>query len=93
MCLGIPAQVIGLELMEDGFAEVEVAEIRRQVHLGMLAGEEIALGDWLLVHVGFAIAKLDEEAARRQLEFQDRSGQVYKEELEAFSGLEGGVGP
>ena len=91
MCLGIPAQVIGLELMEDGFAEVEVAEIRRQVHLGMLAGETISLGDWLLIHVGFAIAKLDEEAARRQLEFQDRAGPVYTEELEAFSGLEGGV--
>ena len=93
MCLGIPAQVIGLELAEEGFAEVEVAEVRRRVHLGMLAGEEISRGDWLLVHVGFAIAKLDEEAARRQLDFQDRNGPVYKEELEAFSGLEGGLGP
>jgi hydrogenase expression/formation protein HypC len=75
---------MGLELMEEGFAEVEVAEIRRQVHLGMLAGEEIALGDWLLVHVGFAIAKLDEEAARRQLLFQSRYGEVYLEELAAL---------
>ena len=92
MCLGIPAQVVGLDLVSDSFAEVEVAEIRRQVHLGMLAGEEISLGDWLLIHVGFAIAKLDEVAALRQLEYQDRAGTVYTEELEAFSGLEGGIG-
>ncbi|RMH79277.1 MAG: HypC/HybG/HupF family hydrogenase formation chaperone [Acidobacteria bacterium] len=64
MCLAVPSKVV--ELMESNTALVEVFGTRRLISLDLLQ-EEVSVGDWVLVHVGFAIQKLDEEYALETL--------------------------
>ncbi|MBC7230431.1 MAG: HypC/HybG/HupF family hydrogenase formation chaperone [Actinobacteria bacterium] len=64
MCLAVPAEVV--ELMEDGLALVEIGGVRKQISLMLVDDAEI--GDFVLVHAGFAIEKVDAEEARRTLE-------------------------
>lgn len=90
MCLGIPGIVTKVGVNDAEFAEVEVSSIRRTVHLGMVADSSVEVGDWLLIHVGFAIAKLDEDEAMRTLDFQAQSGKDYQQEIDAFASLIGG---
>ncbi len=83
MCLAIPGQVIEMVDEANRLAKVDVAGVRRNVNVGLLDGEgPIAPGDWVLIHVGFAISKVDEaeaEATRRLLEGM---GAEYEQELE-----------
>lgn len=66
MCLAIPGRVV--ELAEDGhFATVDVSGVRRRVGIDLLADEGLAVDDWVLVHVGFAMSRIDEAQAREQL--------------------------
>lgn len=65
MCLAVPAQV--LEITDDQMGLVDHAGVRRQVSLLLL--EEPAVGDYVIVHAGFAIHKIDEEAARQTMEY------------------------
>ena len=61
MCLGIPAQLV--EMIEPGLAKAEVSGVRREVSTALVP--EAAVGDWVLVHVGFALSKVDEDVAAR----------------------------
>jgi hydrogenase expression/formation protein HypC len=63
MCLGIPAQIVALG--EPGLATAEVAGVRRQVSVALCP--EAHVDDWVLVHVGFALATIDEDEAQRTL--------------------------
>jgi hydrogenase expression/formation protein HypC len=63
MCLGIPAQV--MEFAES-VAVVEVGGVRREVSVELL--DEVATGDWVIIHAGFAIQKLDPEEAEKTLQ-------------------------
>jgi hydrogenase expression/formation protein HypC len=63
MCLGIPAQLVALG--PDGLATAEVSGVRREVSTALVP--EAALGDWVLVHVGFALHTIDEAEAERTL--------------------------
>ena len=63
MCLGIPAQLV--ELVEPGIAKAEVSGVRRNVSTALVPEAEI--GDWVLVHVGFALHTIDENEAARTL--------------------------
>lgn len=82
MCLGVPGRVLevvdGLHL-----ATVEVAGVRRAVNVGLLAdgGESLQRGDWVLVHVGFALNRLDEAEAAATLELLAQIGRAGPEEL------------
>ena len=81
MCLGIPGQVVEL-LDHEHLARVDVSGVGRTINIGLLEDEDIRCGDWVLIHVGFAISQVDEEeaiATRRQLE---RMGENYEAELE-----------
>jgi len=84
MCLAIPGQV--LELVDDQhrIAKVEVAGVRRNVNVGLLDGEDggVGPGDWVLIHVGFAISKVDEQEARATHDLLVRMGADYERELE-----------
>lgn len=64
MCLSVPSRVV--EIKEDNTAVVEVFGARRLISLDLLQ-EEIGVGDWVLVHVGFAIQKLDPDYALESL--------------------------
>jgi hydrogenase expression/formation protein HypC len=63
-------------------AKVEVAGVYRNVNIGLLDDEGIGPGDWVLIHVGFAISKVDEEEARATRELLERMGTEYELELE-----------
>ena len=84
MCLGIPGQVVELLESHEHLAKVEVAGVRRTINIGLLEDEGIVPGDWVLIHVGFALSKIDEREAADALEFLESIGQAYADELDAL---------
>jgi hydrogenase expression/formation protein HypC len=87
MCLAIPAKVVEFVHGDQQRALVEVVGVRRQVDMGLLQDEVIKPGDWVLVHVGFAMSKIGEEQALDQL----RTLTMLGEEQAAFEEV-GGYG-
>ena len=85
MCLGIPGEVVTLDAERPGMATVNVGGARRQINVMLLEEEGVAPGDWVLIHVGFALAKIDEEEARLTLSHLEEMGQAYRDELQAIS--------
>jgi hydrogenase expression/formation protein HypC len=87
MCLGIPGQVVEIVDPNDHRAIVDVDGVRREVNVGLVMGDPggLKVGEWVLIHVGFAMTKLDEEEAASALEFLKQLGSVYEEELRDFS--------
>jgi hydrogenase expression/formation protein HypC len=65
-------------------ARVDVAGVRRNVNIGLLDGENggVEAGDWVLIHVGFALSKVDEEEAHATLRLLQQMGEAYEQELE-----------
>ena len=84
MCLAIPGQVIELVDEANRLARVEVAGVRRSVNIGLLDedGGGAEPGDWVLIHVGFAISKVDEEEAHATLALVSAMGAEFEAELE-----------
>jgi hydrogenase expression/formation protein HypC len=84
MCLAIPGLVLEIVDEANRLARVDVAGVRRNVNVGLLdaGGEGVEPGDWVLIHVGFALSRVDEEEARATLELLERMGAEYEEELE-----------
>jgi hydrogenase expression/formation protein HypC len=84
MCLAIPGQVIEVIDPVNQIAKVDVVGVRRNINVSLLAGEAdpIGPGDWVLIHVGFAISRVDEEEARATRELLEQMGQEYEQELE-----------
>jgi hydrogenase expression/formation protein HypC len=85
MCLGIPGEVVELYPDRPDLAKVDVSGVRRAINIGLLEGEEIGPGDWVLIHVGFALSKIDEEEAAAALAFLEGIGQAYDDELAALA--------
>ncbi len=84
MCLAIPGQIVEMVDEVNRLANVDVAGVQRTINIGLLDedGSAVGPGDWVLIHVGFAMSRVDEEeavATRRQLE---RMGADYEAELE-----------
>lgn len=81
MCLGIPGQVV--ELLDETFslAKVEVSGVKRTVNVSLVASEGITPGDWVLIHVGFAMSKIDEQEAQETLQLLQHMGNMYTDEL------------
>ena len=84
MCLAIPGQVVEVIDEPNRLATVEVAGVRRTVNIGLLDvdGSSARSGDWVLIHVGFALSKIDEREARATLELLEQMGAAYEQELE-----------
>ena len=80
MCLAVPGQIVELVDPANRLAKVEIAGVRRTVNVGLLDGVE--RGDWVLIHVGFALSRVDEEEARATLRLLERMGAEYEQELE-----------
>ncbi|MCW2657752.1 MAG: hydrogenase assembly chaperone hypC/hupF [Jatrophihabitans sp.] len=84
MCLGIPGQVVEIVDADAYLAKVEVNGIRRTISVRLLAEQNLIAGDWVLVHVGFAMAKIDQHEADLTLEAVKQMGQSYYDEISAF---------
>ncbi|MGC8628376.1 MAG: HypC/HybG/HupF family hydrogenase formation chaperone [Acidimicrobiales bacterium] len=85
MCLGIPCQVDEVLADQPQLAWVDVGGARRKVSTALLDGEDVQPGDWVLVHVGFALSKLDEEEAQATLELLEGMNKAYEDELAALA--------
>jgi hydrogenase expression/formation protein HypC len=81
MCLAIPGKIVEIVDEENRIAKVEIGGVRRGVNVGML--DDIKIGDYVLVHVGFAMSKVDEQQAEETLRLLQELGS-YQEELEQF---------
>lgn len=84
MCLGIPGQVVDTVDAENYLAKVDVSGVRRTISVRLLADTGLKEGDWVLVHVGFAMAKIDEDEAQQTLDQLQKMGKDYTDELDFF---------
>jgi len=86
VCLGIPAKIIEIVDCKNGIAKAEVSGIRRNVSIQLLADEPNPPkpGEWILIHVGFALCKLDEREAEATLRMLEEMDTVYTDELRAL---------
>lgn len=84
MCLGIPGEVIELVPEQPDLARVDVSGVRRAINIGLLSDDPPGPGDWVLIHVGFAMSRIDESEAKAVLDYLDGLGQAYTDELDAL---------
>lgn len=84
MCLGIPGEVIEIMTDRPDLARVDVSGVKRAINIGLLEEEDVQPGDWVLIHVGFALSKIDEEEARAAMEFLEGIGKAYDDEIAAL---------
>ncbi len=86
MSLGIPGQLVEIVDLSEHKAIAEVDGVRREINLGLVMGEPggIKEGDWVLIHVGFAMSKIDEEEAERTMSFMKTLGSLYDDEIDQF---------
>ena len=85
MCLAIPGQIVQVTDELNRLAQVDVAGVRRTVNIGLLDADDDGgahPGDWVLIHVGFALSKVDEEEAQATLRLLEQMGAEYEQELE-----------
>lgn len=83
MCLAIPGKIVEIVDEENSIAKVEVGGVRRNVNVGMLDREEATVGNYVLIHVGFAMTKIDEQEAMETLRVLEEIGQ-YQDEFDQF---------
>jgi hydrogenase expression/formation protein HypC len=84
MCLGIPGRIVEMVDPRNHIAKVDVGGVRRNVNVALLVqeGEPVDVGDWVLIHVGFALSKVDEAEANSTIAFLEGLGQTYEDELD-----------
>lgn len=91
MCLGIPGQIVSISDRENALGIVDVSGVRREVNLICVITDdhpvEACVGDWVLVHVGFAMSRIDEAEAAATLRILEELGEVASE-LEAMQSAE-----
>ncbi len=84
MCLGIPGRIV--EILDEDLmlAKADVGGVRRNINIGLVHhdGERVEVGDWVLIHVGFAMSKLNEAEAHATLQVLEEIGEAYEQELE-----------
>ncbi len=89
MCLAITGRIIEVVDEANRLAKVDVAGVQRNVNIGLLdadPGGGVGPGDWVLIHVGFALSQVDEEEAAATLELLKGMGAEYEQELEELKG-------
>ncbi len=90
MCLAIPAQVSELS-SDEHLALVDIMGVRRKINIDLLASDPPRLGDWVLIHVGFALSKISQQQAEEQLEMLSLLGEASAASEEA-GGYQTGAG-
>jgi hydrogenase expression/formation protein HypC len=84
MCLGIPGEVIEVLPEQPDLAMVGVSGGKRAINIGLLTDDPPIPGDWILIHVGFALSKIDEQEAKAAMDFLIGIGQAYDDEIAAL---------
>ncbi len=82
MCLGIPGRIVAISDTQRKLATVDVCGVKREVNIACIIGEraiEACLGDWVLVHVGFAMSIIDEQQAAETLRILTELGEAQQE--------------
>ena len=96
MCLGIPGKIVEITSPENKLALVDVSGVRREVNIACVVDDqqpiESCVDDWVLVHVGFAMSRIDEREAAETLDILRQLGEV-QEELAAMRQSDAGHGP
>jgi hydrogenase expression/formation protein HypC len=75
VCLAIPGKIVEVDAVEQHIAVVDVVGVRRKVDLGLLGDDSVQPGDWVLIHVGFAMSKISEEYAAEQMRLLESLGE------------------
>jgi hydrogenase expression/formation protein HypC len=88
MCLAIPGKIVEFTDEENQIAQVEVGGVRRHINIGMLDRDELRIGDYVLIHVGFAMSKVDEKEAEATLRLLQDLGSYEAEVAQFESGPE-----
>ena len=83
MCLAIPGRVVEIVDEQNRIAKVDVGGVRRNINIGLLDPDEVRVGDYVLIHVGFAMSKINEEEAAETLRLLEELGS-YETEVEQF---------
>lgn len=84
MCLGIPGEIVEILADQPDLANVDVCGVRRAINIGLITDDKPQPGDWILIHVGFALSKIDEVEAKAAMDFLVGIGQAYADEIEAL---------
>ncbi len=83
MCLGIPGQIVSITDADKLLAKVNVSGVKREINIACIVSDEhpvsSCVGDWVLVHVGFAMSRIDEEEAARTLQILEELGEIELE--------------
>ncbi len=86
MCLAIPGRIVEMVDPELQLAKVEVGGVRRNINVALLESDGVGTGDWVLIHVGFAISRIDEAEAAATLQALEELGAAYRQEVEELHG-------
>jgi len=86
VCLGIPGEVVELHPDQPDLAKVNVSGVKRLISIGLLADDPPKPGEWVLIHVGFALSKIDEAEAAATMKLLEGIGQAYEDEIAALRG-------
>lgn len=86
MCLAIPGEIVAfVPDTNDQLALVDVVGVKRRINIGLLEPGEVTIGDWILIHVGFAMSKVDQQEAAEALSMLEMMGQAFTDELAAVA--------
>jgi hydrogenase expression/formation protein HypC len=84
MCLGIPGQIVEMHPEHEHLARVDVSGVGRMINIGLLEDEHLQPGDWVLIHVGFAMSKIDQDEAALALASLQMMGEMFTDEVKAL---------
>jgi len=92
MCLAIPGRIVEFDEADQHLALVDVSGVRRKVNVDLLQDEPLEQGDWVLIHVGFAMSRISEDHAREQLRLLAMLGED-RQAMQELEGYDFGEGP
>lgn len=84
MCLAIPGKIEAFVDEEKHFARADISGVKRQINVDLLREEGVEIGDWILIHVGFAMSKISEEQAQEQFKILETLGEAIQSQEEAL---------
>jgi hydrogenase expression/formation protein HypC len=84
VCLGIPGEIVEINPDQPDLAKVDVSGVKRLINIGLLSDDPPKPGEWVLIHVGFALSKIDEDEAAAAMSFLEGIGQAYEDEIAAL---------